>query len=421
MNHRTSHSSSGSLIGVSYTGILYPRASGHRSPVDIRNYRRFPGKGSCIPQHDGNYKSPGVRRQGKRVSFASDYSGTVSHGTGSLHEGHRNNQTTSGGHHGWTNPTLIGINEKETMQYLNERLAAYLGKVRSLEQKNGELEENISEWYSNNAPRSLPDSSHYLRTIQELQNQVSDARMGNARILLQIDNAQLAAEDLKCKYEMEMSLRNSADADLVALRRGLEQLNSQKQDLEIQVKYIQEELLQINSNHEQEVTTLRGQLGARITVEMEAAPSIDLNKVLSEVRQEYENLMEKNLKEVAAIFHQRTAELDIGESSGADQLVSVNNDVIDLRLSVETLEIEFQSQKNMKSALEETLAETEASFGSQLSHLQSLIDKVESQLGQYRPALEQLNNEYRILMDQKTHLEKEIATYKQLLDDIDSQ
>ncbi|XP_072269781.1 keratin, type I cytoskeletal 42-like [Pyxicephalus adspersus] len=307
------------------------------------------------------------------------------------------------------------------MQHLNQRLSSYLEKVHSLEQENAQLEKKISEWYANNAPSTLPDSSHYLRTIQDLQNQVFTANVDNARIILQIDNAQLAADDLKSKYEMEFSLRNSVEADVGGLRKALEDLNMQMQDLEIQVRCLQEELLQLKKNHEEEVNSLRAQLGARVNVEVEAAPSVDLNKSLAEVREQYENLMERNLREVESIFLARSAELNREVSSGAEQLQTVSNELTDLKRTIQTLEIELQSQLSMKSALECSLAETEATFGSQLSQLQTLIDNVESQLGQIRSDLERQIHEYKILMDQKTLLEMEIATYKNLLDGHDIQ
>lgn len=41
---------------------------------------------------------------------------------------------------------------------------------------------------------------------------------------------------------------------------------------------------------------------------------------------------------------------------------------------------------------------------------------LESQLDQVRSDLECQNHDYKMLMDQKTHLELEIATYKRLLE-----
>ncbi|CAI9584808.1 unnamed protein product [Staurois parvus] len=423
MSHSNIHSSSRSLIDLCHTG-------GHKAPSHISSLHHggvhtVHRKSSSFSHHGGHYKIPSVHGKTTRVSFSSHSSSGHKHGLGSGHgghdHGHGSNISVSGGHHHWKNAGLLSINEKETMQHLNQRLSSYLEKVHSLEQENAQLEKKISEWYANNAPSTLPDSSHYFRTIQELQNQVFTANVENARIILQIDNAQLAADDLKSKYEMELSLRNSVEADVGGLRKAHEELNMQSQDLEIQVRCLQEEVLQLKKNHEEDVNSLRAQLGARVNVEVEAAPSVDLNQALSEVRQQYENLMERNLREVESIFLARSEELNRQVISGCEQLQSVQTEVIELKRTVQTLEIELQSQMSMKSALEGTLAEIEATFGSKLAELQCLINGLESDLAQIRSDLERQNHEYKTLMDEKTHLEMEIATYKRLLDghDID--
>ncbi|XP_056404287.1 keratin, type I cytoskeletal 14-like [Hyla sarda] len=302
------------------------------------------------------------------------------------------------------------------MQILNERLSSYLDKVSALEQENAQLERKICEWYANNAPSSLPDSSQYFRIISELQNQIEGATLENARIILQIDNARLAADDFRDKYAMELSMRNNAESDVNALRRVLEGLNRDNCDLQTQVQNLQEELQEMKRNHAEEVNCLRAQLGARINVELNAAPSIDLNRSLSEIRDEYENLMERNVRDAENMFRQRIEELNRQVASGSEQLQSVQTEVIELKRTVQTLEIELESQLSMTSALESTLAETQATYGNQIDQLQAMINNVECQLAQIRSDLERQNYEYKILMDQKTHLEMEIATYKRLLD-----
>lgn len=67
---------------------------------------------------------------------------------------------------------LLFGNEKMAMQNLNDRLASYLEKVRSLEQANVTLEVQIKKWYETNAPSISRDYSAYYKQIQELQNQV---------------------------------------------------------------------------------------------------------------------------------------------------------------------------------------------------------------------------------------------------------
>lgn len=73
---------------------------------------------------------------------------------------------------------LLSGSKKETMQNLNDRLAAYLDKVQSLEDANTDLECKIREWYEKNGPGtgisgSGNDYSKYYPTIEDLRNKVA--------------------------------------------------------------------------------------------------------------------------------------------------------------------------------------------------------------------------------------------------------
>ncbi|XP_063281575.1 keratin, type I cytoskeletal 19-like isoform X2 [Pelobates fuscus] len=434
MSHsgKRSHSSTGSCKGSCHVGghsfnIFRNTGSGkyHHgvSGISHQGYCHQDAYKSSHGSHNvhrvSQYRAPSAHggSGGRGISISKHSSST--HGScprsGQAEQSH-GAQRKFGGHSSWKKSGVINFNEKETMQLLNSRLASYLEKVCSLENENNQLERNIREWYDRNQPSAFPDSSNFFRTIQELKSQVSSATVENARVVLHIDNARLAADDFKNKYELELQLHNTIEADMKGLRRALEGLNREICDLEARVQNLQEELQQMKRTHEEEVNSLRAQLGQRVTVELNAAPSVDLNRILSEIRHQYENLMERNMREVESMFLQRTQELNQQVTSGSEQLQSVQTEVIDLKRSVQTLEIELESQLSMKSALQCTLAEIEGGFSSQLSQLQGLINNVESQLEKIRSDLEHHNHEYKILMDQTTHLEREIATYKQLLD-----
>ncbi|XP_063819232.1 keratin, type I cytoskeletal 19-like [Pseudophryne corroboree] len=320
----------------------------------------------------------------------------------------------------WNSNGLLSINEKETMQYLNQRLASYLEKVHFLEQENVQLEKKICDWYENNAPNTLPDSSQYIKTIEELQNKSSAETVENTKIALQIDNSKWATDDFRNKLDIEFKLRNHVQADVNGLNKVLEGVNKEKCDLEMQFQELQEELKQMKKNHDEEVNSLQGQLGATVNVELDAAPAEDLNRVLTEIRAAYESLMERNMIDVEVMFQARTEELSCQVQSSSADLQSVQIEVLDLRRSVKNLETELQSQLNMKSALQGSLTETESNYGAELAQLQKMIDTVEAELVEIRNELKRQNSAYRYLMDQKNHLEMEIATYKSLLDGQDN-
>ncbi|XP_058532473.1 keratin, type I cuticular Ha4 [Ochotona princeps] len=306
--------------------------------------------------------------------------------------------------------------EKETMQFLNDRLASYLEKVRKLERENAELESLIQERCQPQEPLLCPSYQSYFRTIEELQQKILCGKSENARLVVQVDNAKLASDDFRTKFQTEQSLRQLVESDINSLRRILDELTLCKSDLETQVESLREELLSLKKNHEEEVNTLRCQIGDRLNVEVDAAPTVDLNRVLNETRCQYEALVETNRREVEEWFATQREELNKQVVSSSEQLQSYQAEIIELRRTVNALEIELQAQHNLRNSLENTLTESEARYSSQLSQVQCMINNVESQLGEIRADLERQNQEYQVLLDVRARLECEINTYRSLLE-----
>ncbi|XP_012973031.1 keratin, type I cytoskeletal 10 isoform X2 [Mesocricetus auratus] len=324
-----------------------------------------------------------------------------------------------GGGYGGDGGGLLSGNEKAAMQNLNDRLASYLDKVRALERSNYELEGKIKEWYEkygNSSQREPRDYSKYYQTIEDLKNQILTLTTDNANVLLQIDNARLAADDFRLKYENEVALRQSVEADINGLRRVLDELTLSKADLEMQIESVTEELAYLKKNHEEEMRDLQNVSTGDVNVEMNAAPGVDLTQMLDNMRSQYEQLAEKNRKDVEAWFNEKSKELTTEIDSNIEQMSSHKSEITELRRTVQGLEIELQSQLALKQSLEASLAETEGRYCVQLSQIQSQISALEEQLQQIRAETECQNAEYQQLLDIKTRLENEIQTYRSLLE-----
>ncbi|XP_007465281.1 PREDICTED: keratin, type I cytoskeletal 17 [Lipotes vexillifer] len=316
---------------------------------------------------------------------------------------------------------LLGGSEKATMQNLNDRLASYLEKVRALEEANADLEVKIRDWYQKQRPTEIRDYSAYFKTIEDLRNKILMATTDNANVLLQIDNSRLAADDFRTKFETEQALRVSVETDINGLRRVLDELTLARADLEMQIENLKEELVYLRKNHEEEMNVLRGQVGGEINVEMDAAPGVDLSRILNEMREQYEKMAEKNRKDAEDWFFSKTEELNREVASNSEMVQSSKSEISELRRTMQNLEIELQSHLSMKASLENSLAETENRYCLQLSQIQGLVCSVEEQLAQLRCEMGQQSQEYKILLDVKTRLEQEIATYRRLLEGEDTQ
>ncbi|XP_008833580.1 keratin, type I cytoskeletal 26 [Nannospalax galili] len=317
-------------------------------------------------------------------------------------------------------PGLLSGNEKVTMQNLNDRLALYLEHVAALEEANTDLERKIKGWYEKYGPgcgRGLDqDYSRYFSVIEDLKRQIISVTACNASIILQNDNARLTADDFRMKYENELALHQTVEADTNGLRKVLEGLTHSATDLDLQFEALSEELTYLQKNHEEEMEVLQNASGGNINVEMNAAPGVDLTAVLNNMRAEYEDLAEQNRKDAEACFKEKSASLQQQISDDAGAATAARNELTELKRNLQTLEIELQSLMAMKQSYESSLAETEGNYYAQLQQIQDQIGAKEEQLQQIRTETEGQKLEHEQLLGIKTCLEQEIETYCTLLD-----
>ncbi|XP_018616138.1 keratin, type I cytoskeletal 18 [Scleropages formosus] len=307
-------------------------------------------------------------------------------------------------------------NEKVAMQNLNDRLASYLETVRNLEQANNKLEIKIREALEKRGP-DVHDYSRYNAILDDLRKKVFDATVDNARLVLQIDNARLAADDFRVKYESELSIRQSVEADIAGLRKVIDDTNIGRMNLESEIETLKEELIFLKKNHESDVQDLRNQIAqSGVQVDVDAPKGQDLTQIMAEMRAKYEKMAQKNQEELKAWHESQISEVQVQVTQNTEALQGARTEVNDLRRQLQTLEIDLESQKNLKASLEGTLRETELRYNMEIEKYNTIILQLEAELMQLRNNIQQQTQEYEALLNLKMKLEAEIATYKRLLD-----
>ncbi|XP_038634901.1 keratin, type I cytoskeletal 19-like [Scyliorhinus canicula] len=310
----------------------------------------------------------------------------------------------------------FSINEKQTMQNLNDRLALYLDKVRSLEKSNNQLEVQIRQFYEKRTLSGSKDLGSYWKTIADLRQQINDASLANARILLQIDNAKLAADDFKTKYESEYAIRRGVEMDIGGLRKVLDEMTITRSDLESQIERVREETVYTKKNHEEELKALHNQLRGRVTVDVDSTPGTDLTNILGEIREKYELVAAKNQKEAESWYKEQCANLKQTMTTSTEVIHSEKSQLTEQRRKLQGLEINLQTLLSVKMSLEDSLLEVEDRSALELNRLHSILNDRQGEFALIQTDVERQCQEYAQLLRVKMRLEMEIADYRRLLE-----
>uniref|UniRef100_UPI00398F83AD keratin, type I cytoskeletal 13-like n=1 Tax=Pristiophorus japonicus TaxID=55135 RepID=UPI00398F83AD len=379
-------------------------SSGSGSSIGGGNF----GKTAMRPQM---FSSSSLQSMGSRSRMSTGYGGYQSVGL-SMGGGYR---ASSGGASLMSMGGLMGNNEKDTMQNLNQRLSIYLEKVRSLEVSNSDLERQIREFASSKSIESF-DWSIYNTMVKPLQQQIINSLLQNSRISLETDNARLAAEDFKHKWESELMLRQSVENDINGLHQLKETYLQLHSNLASDITGLEDEIAYLKKNHAEELKMLRQQKTQDINVNVDSEPCVDLAATLQQLRDEYTKIVDNNQKDLDNWYKEQLS-IKVTQTTQSNQAVDgAKAELTTLRRQLQSFEADYNSLSGNLTALQNTLYETDGRYAMQLQQIMSTVSQLEGELGGIRNNLMGQSQSYKDLLNIKMKLEGEIQQYRLLLD-----
>eukprot|EP00063_Salmo_salar_P066690 XP_014041525.1 PREDICTED: lamin-L(III)-like [Salmo salar] len=361
-----------------------------------------------------------------------------------------------------TSPTRLSRSqEKEELSHLNDRLAAYIERVRQLENDKSSMLLLLEE-----KEESTTRETANVRRLYETE--LADARksldvLANDRARLQIEMGHLSEEHSKLqarnqKKEAECNMAmgqwrnleavlNSKDAelanqladnrrqaddvtDLQAQVANLEcglaetktQLNSEmlrRVDLENQVQTLREQLEFQRHIGEQEVREIRSRHEGRL-MEVDSGRQKEFESKLAEamqqLRQEHDGQIQQYKEDLEKNFSAKLENAHQTALKSSNFASSTREELSGTKLRIETLSSQLNHFQKQNGALEGRVRELERTLDREREVWQQRLSHKDEEMSAMRAQMQSQLEDYEQLLDVKLALDMEINAYRKMLE-----
>uniref|UniRef100_A0AAQ5Z339 IF rod domain-containing protein n=1 Tax=Amphiprion ocellaris TaxID=80972 RepID=A0AAQ5Z339_AMPOC len=305
--------------------------------------------------------------------------------------------------------------ERQEMIVLNDRLAVYINKVRSLEQQNKLLEAEI-EAYQNRFEKPTGLRLLYEEQLKELNKIADQMRVQRDISLAAKESTAAQLEAIKIKYEEAVELRKKAELDIEAFRPDVDKATSSRIALEKKLEQLEVEIEFLKRIHQQEIDELMKQIYAAHVSAQSAFTLPDLAAALKQIQSQYDDIAAKNLQEMDSWYKNKFEDLTQKTSRHVDKVRGFREEIAGAKKDIQGKERDLDSMRSKNEALEAQIREMQEKYRKELEDLQARIEALQLELKSTKEKIALHLREYQDLLNIKMALEIEITTYRKLIE-----
>ncbi|CAF0904418.1 unnamed protein product [Rotaria sordida] len=356
---------------------------------------------------------------------------------------------------------LSRAQEKEQLETLNNRLAVYIDTVRRLEQDNRELKNIIASYSDTYEVETSKVKQLYERELEDAKKLIEELAREKSRLEINGEKSNAESQDALAKlarkerelrsvegrlkqYETEIGdlkarnealgydanrktdenvtlrgVNNDLEKQVNALKRQLEAETLLRIDLENKNKTLREELQFNEQVHETAVEEIRKQRHYEVkSYDDGLRQQYDdrLLHELQELRMQTEQEMQAVRNEIASQYEKKIEDLQTTIRRNADQFGTYRGDLLSYRERMEDATKTRDALNDKVLTLEQRCRDLEDRLHRVQQRQDELLAERDHDIERLKQQIEQMQMDYQNLLDIKIGLDREISTYRKLLE-----